>query len=64
VDMTGSGVEITGQVRRMRSLRTTNGRLVAVARNGDRLLLLQAGAPSSSRRVAAARRALPRAARR
>jgi hypothetical protein len=64
VDMTRSGVEITGQVRRMRSLRTTNGRLVAVARNGDRLLLLQAGAPSSSRRVAAARRALPRAARR
>jgi hypothetical protein len=64
VDMTRSGVEITGQVRHMRSVRTTDGRLVAVARNGDRLLLLQAGASSSPRRVAAARRALPRAGRR
>ena len=60
VDMTRSGVEITGQVRRMRSLRTTNGRIVAVARNADRLLLLQTGAPP--RRVANAPSALvPRA---
>jgi enediyne biosynthesis protein E4 len=64
-DMTRSGVEITGQVRRMRALRTTNGRLVAVARNADRLLLLQAGAQSTPRRVAdGPRPLLPRAARR
>jgi hypothetical protein len=43
VDMQQSGVEITGQVRRLRSLRTKDGRLVAVARNDDRLLLLQPG---------------------
>ena len=54
IDMMQSGIEITGQVRRIRSLRSTSGRLVAVARNADRLLLLQAGAPSSDRRVAGA----------
>jgi enediyne biosynthesis protein E4 len=47
MDMTQSGVEITGQVRRMRSLRTAVGRLVAVARNADRLLLLQAATPAT-----------------
>jgi hypothetical protein len=47
VDMPRSGVEITGQVRRIRSLRTAEGKLVAVARNDDTLLLLQAGAPSA-----------------
>jgi hypothetical protein len=62
VDMTQSGVEITGQVRRMRPLRTANGRLVAVARNADRLLMLQAGAPAGARRVADAPHAnVPRA---
>ena len=65
VDMTRSGVEITGQVRRMRSLRTANGRIVAVARNADRLLLLQTSAPASPSPVASAPSALvPRAARR
>jgi hypothetical protein len=47
IDMTQSGVEITGQVRRLRSLRTKGGRLVAVARNDDRLLLLQPVAPTA-----------------
>jgi hypothetical protein len=47
VDMAQSGVEITGQVRRMRSLRSATGRLVAVARNADRLLLLQVGVPAT-----------------
>ncbi|PYP81633.1 MAG: RNA-binding protein [Gemmatimonadetes bacterium] len=41
IDMTQSGIEITGQIRRLRTLRTAAGPLVAVARNGDRLLLLQ-----------------------
>jgi hypothetical protein len=47
MDMPSSGVEITGQVRRMRTLRTAGGPLVAVARNDDRMLLLQAVAPSA-----------------
>ena len=47
MDMTQSGVELTGQVRRMRSLRTASGSLVAVARNADRLLLLQARPPAA-----------------
>src|SRR5215203_3001013 len=47
MDLPRSGVAITGQVRRLRSLRTKDGRLVAVARNDDRLLLLQAGAPAT-----------------
>jgi hypothetical protein len=65
MDMTRSGVEITGQVRRIRSLRTTNGGLVAIARNADRLLLLQAGTQSTPRRVAdGPSPLLPRAARR
>ncbi|MFL5618057.1 MAG: VCBS repeat-containing protein, partial [Gemmatimonadaceae bacterium] len=42
MDITQSGVELTGQVRRMRSLRTADNPLVAVARNDDRLLMLQA----------------------
>jgi hypothetical protein len=58
MDMTQSGVEVTGQVRHMRSLRTANGRLVAIARNADPLLLLQTGAPVSSSPVASAPRAL------
>ena len=44
VDMRLSGVQIPGQVRRLRTLRTSEGRLVAVARNDERLLLLQAAA--------------------
>ena len=47
MDMPASGVEITGQVRRMRTLRTAGGPLVAVARNDDRMLLLQAVTPSA-----------------
>jgi hypothetical protein len=41
VDMPRSGVEITGQIRRMRTVRTSGGPLIAVARNDDRLLLLR-----------------------
>jgi hypothetical protein len=41
MDAPHSGLEIDGQVRRMREVRTSNGPLVAVARNDDRLLLLQ-----------------------
>jgi len=64
--MARSGVEITGQVRRLRSLRTVNGRLVAVARNADRLLLLQSDAGAARPRpIASTSRALVhRAARR
>jgi enediyne biosynthesis protein E4 len=55
VDMTQSGVELTGQVRRMRSLRTAAGRLVAVARNADRLLLLSSRAQSRDLHVQSSR---------
>ena len=41
MDAPHSGLEIDGQVRRMREVRTSNGPLIAVARNDDRLLLLQ-----------------------
>jgi enediyne biosynthesis protein E4 len=44
MDAPHSGLEIDGQVRRMREVRTADGSLVAVARNNDRLLLLQAAA--------------------
>jgi hypothetical protein len=64
MDMTQSGVEITGQVRRMRTLRTPTGRLVAIARNADRLLLLQTGAASPGRLAGTPRALLPRAERR
>ena len=58
-EMARSGVEITGQVRRLRSLRTVNGRLVAVARNADRLLLLQSDAGAARPRpIASTSRAL------
>jgi enediyne biosynthesis protein E4 len=46
MDVPHSGLEIDGQIRRMREVRTPNGPLVAVARNNDRLLLLQAAAPA------------------
>jgi len=47
VDMQRSGVAITGQVRRLRMLRSADGPLVAAARNDDTLLLLQTGAPTT-----------------
>jgi enediyne biosynthesis protein E4 len=48
MDALHSGLEIDGQVRRMREVRTPSGPLVAVARNDDRLLLLQAAAKAPS----------------
>jgi hypothetical protein len=60
MDMPRSGVEITGQVRRMRTLRTADGPIVAVARNDDRLLLLQAGAPATPPRPVASASSPPR----
>ena len=48
MDAPRSGLAIDGQVRRMRTVRTPNGPLVAVARNNDRLLLLQASANTSA----------------
>jgi len=48
MDAPRSGLTIDGQVRRMRTVRTPNGPLVAVARNNDRLLLLQASANTSA----------------
>jgi hypothetical protein len=62
VDMMRSGIEITGQVRRMRVLRTRSGPVVAVARNDDRLLLLRPGTVTATQRPlasAAAQRARP-----
>jgi hypothetical protein len=42
VDMEKSGVEIEGEVRRIRSLRGANGeRLIVVARNNDKLEILR-----------------------
>ncbi|HEY8833463.1 MAG TPA: VCBS repeat-containing protein, partial [Gemmatimonadaceae bacterium] len=43
VDMEPSGVDIEGQVRRIKSLRGANGqRLIVVARNNDKLAILRA----------------------
>jgi hypothetical protein len=43
VDMERSGVDIEGQVRRIKSLRGANGqRLIVVARNNDKLEILRA----------------------
>jgi hypothetical protein len=50
VDMPRSGVEITGQIRRMRVLHSRAGPLVAVARNDDRLLLLRPTLPGAAAR--------------
>jgi hypothetical protein len=47
VDMPRSGVEITGQIRRMRVLHARTGPLIAVARNDDRLLLLRPTLPGA-----------------
>jgi hypothetical protein len=41
VDMARSGVALTGQVRRMRLVRTADGPVIAVARNDDRLLIIR-----------------------
>jgi hypothetical protein len=60
VDMERSGVAIEGQVRDIKPLRhARDGRLVVVARNDDRLLVLRPPrpAPPAGRVVAAARRA-------
>jgi hypothetical protein len=57
VDMTRSGVELTGQVRRMRLVRTRSGPVVAVARNDDRLRRLRPrGRAAAERPLAAAAR--------
>ena len=48
MDAPHSGLEIDGQIRRMREVRTPSGPLVAVARNNDRLLLLQAAGTASA----------------
>ena len=47
IDAPHSGLEIDGQIRRMREVRTPAGPLIAVARNNDRLLLLQAATPTA-----------------
>jgi hypothetical protein len=49
VEMSRSGIALEGQVRRMRVVRTAGGRIVAVARNDDRVLMLQptVGAPGA-----------------
>jgi hypothetical protein len=62
VDLERSGVRIDGQVRRMRMVRSAQGRLVAVARNDDTLVLLQRtlGAPAPKPLAAAARRSATR----
>ncbi|HEU4720318.1 MAG TPA: FG-GAP-like repeat-containing protein, partial [Gemmatimonadaceae bacterium] len=54
VEMARSGVELVGQVRRMRTVRTAKGRLVAVARNDDRLVLLQPAVGGAAARPLAA----------
>ena len=41
VEMSRSGIALQGQVRRMRIVRTAGGRIVAVARNDDRVLMLR-----------------------
>ena len=56
IDPQRSGVSIDGQVRDMKLVRTPKGRLVAVARNNDQMLMLRIGSiatkPSPSSRSA------------
>ena len=51
-DMSVSGVHIDGQVRRMRTMRTPDGPVIAVARNDDRLLLLKPRLAPSPQKIA------------
>ncbi|HJR67476.1 MAG TPA: VCBS repeat-containing protein [Gemmatimonadaceae bacterium] len=55
VDLAETGVLIQGQVRDMKPLRHSSGRVVAVARNNDRLQLLRPVRASSQTRVVSAR---------
>ncbi|MEO8561343.1 MAG: VCBS repeat-containing protein [bacterium] len=52
VDMSRSGVQLEGQVRRMRVVRTADTPLVAVARNDDRLMLLKPSHPTKPESLA------------
>ena len=48
VDMQSSGLAIQGEIRRMKALRGPNGeRLIAVARNNDKLVILRARSSSA-----------------
>jgi hypothetical protein len=62
VDMTRSGVEIEGQVRRMRAVQTSGGRVIAVARNDDRVLMLRASTVTPAARPLATARPARRTA--
>ncbi|HJQ10407.1 MAG TPA: hypothetical protein VJ840_05180, partial [Gemmatimonadaceae bacterium] len=48
VDMQQSGLEIDGQVRDMKVLRSAKGRVIAVARNNDQLRILRVGADAGA----------------
>ena len=48
VDLTESGLLIEGEVRDMKPLRQASGRVIAVARNNDRLQLLRPSRPASA----------------
>jgi hypothetical protein len=59
IDMLHSGIEIPGQVRRMRSVRTSEGPVIAVARNDDRMLMLQSRLAARSAPLATLPRTSP-----
>ena len=48
VEMARSGIEVDGQVRRMRVVRTAAGRVVVMARNDDRVLMLRTNTGAAS----------------
>ena len=52
VEMSRSGVALQGQVRRMRIVRTPGGRVVAVARNDDRVLMLRPAVGATAKPIA------------
>ena len=55
VDLAESGLLIEGQVRDMKPLRHANGRVIAIARNNDRLQLLRPVRASSLTRAVSAK---------
>ncbi|HJP59231.1 MAG TPA: FG-GAP-like repeat-containing protein, partial [Gemmatimonadaceae bacterium] len=50
-DMQQSGLEIDGQVRDMKLVRSAKGTLIAVARNNDQLRMIQIGRTNATRRA-------------
>ncbi len=59
IDSQRSGVWIDGQVRDMKLIRTSNGALVAVARNNDQMMVLRVGGAAAAKPAPKFRSAKP-----